>query len=787
MRLSTVPATTVCALLILYAVVAKPAQAATWCADTTQELVLALASAAQSAEDDEVRVRSGTFSITSNIDLAINGALSVRGGWTLNCLLQSNDPGSSRITTATPGQYGILLRPRDGDLTVERLTFDRLDGVVLQDVGNSSSVVGEIRLQRNRFIINDFGPIVRARDKNVRVENNIVTGSLQRSFQFDRSVATAPVVADIHNNTFVGGSEGARITGTAGTVRLRNNVMDGNYAAGGIVIVNGVVIVNHNSLDGGFTYIGGGSASPSFDNDLVIDPMFDAAFVPMAGSPLINSGTNLIAGGAPSTDYAGGSRRIGSRIDRGARESTISDLATLTVTSSANAGPGTLRQAILDANVTAIEEVIAFNIAGGCPRNIVLSTPLPTISSTLTVDGFTQPGSSPNDQVDTAFAGDNSVHCVVLASDGARALNLTPGAGQSVTIRGLAFYRATDAQIRVSGSGSATLIGNTFSTGTSLFEPNVPQYAIAIDGAPGTRIGGNDPADRNIIGRASIAGVRLGPGTGREVIRNFIGIGKSGASDVGNGVGVLVVDGQFDWVDGNFIGHNDQQGLRVEGAQSALNVQRNRIGLTQATTTLRAPNGSDGIRFVGGQGHFLRQNTIAYNGGDGIGVLSGARRVDLGINRTYSNDGLGVELAPVGIDANNTDTDASGANGGQNYPLLIEASGGANAGQVSGTLQSANGEYEITIYRSTVCDASGHGEGRAFIGAASMTISNGGTSTDGSASFSANVVDASISLDGSPITAMAARRGGPNDGNTSEFSACIEYHSTEVFADGFEP
>lgn len=577
---------------------APTVRAATYCADDTTELVAALASAAQSAEDDDVRVRSGTFSLTADIFVVLNGALRLSGGWSASCLVQSSSPGSSRITTATPGQYGIVLRPREGDLTVERLTFDRLDHVELRDFGTSSTVIGDIALLRNRFIDNDAGPIVSAKDKNVRVENNIVTGSLGRTFQFDRNAATAPFVADIHNNTFVGGTEGVRILGTPGAVRLRNNVMDGTYASGGIVIVTGVVTVNHNSFDGGFTFTSGGSASPQFDNVVGIDPMFDASFVPQAGSSLVNSGTNSIAGGLPSVDFAGGPRRIGSRVDRGARESTISDVDTLIVTSSADSGAGTLRQAILDANVTAIEETIAFDVAGSCPRIISLATPLPTISSTVSIDGFTQPGSSPNTLGDSEAAGDDSVHCVVLASNGARAMNLTPGPDQEIVVRGLAFYRATEAQIRVSGSGRATIIGNTFNTGTSIFEPSVPQYAITVDGASGTRIGGIDPADRNIIGRASIAGVRLGPGTERRLDRNFIGLSKSGAGDVGNGVGVMIVDAQFDGIDGNFIANSDQQGLLIDGAQSVANIQRNRIGLTQSGATFAAPNASDGIRVV---------------------------------------------------------------------------------------------------------------------------------------------------------------------------------------------
>lgn len=774
------------ALFVLGAVPFGPAYAATYCADDTAELVLALAAAAQSAEDDDVRVRSGTFSITSNVDLSFNGALTLRGGWSPACLTQSNDPGASRITTATPGQFGIRLRAREGDLTVERLTFDRLDGLLLQDNGDSSTVVGNILLQRNRFIINDFGPIVRAGDKNVRVVNNIVTGSLQRSFQFDRSTASAPFVADIHNNTFVGGTEGVRITGVPGAVRVTNNVMDGTYASGGIVIDDGVVTVNHNALDGGFTYISGGSASPSFDNDLVIDPMFDAAFVPQAGSPLVNSGSNNIAGGLPSVDFAGSPRRIGSRVDRGARETTISDVDTLTVTSSADSGPGTLRQAILDANVTAIEETIAFNLSGSCPRSISLATPLPTISSTVTIDGFTQPGSSPNALPDSAADGDDSVHCVVLASNGARALNLTPGPDQEVTVRGLAFYRATEAQIRVSGSGRATIIGNAFNTGTSIFEPAVPQYAITVDGAPGTRIGGNDPADRNIIGRASVAGVRLGPGTGRSVLRNFIGLSKSGTGDVGNAIGVDVDDGQFDSIDGNFIAHNDSFGVRIDGALSVGSIQRNSVGRAQGGMQGAAGNGNDGIRINDGVRFFLRQNTVAYNAGDGISVSRDADIADHGLNSTFANTGLGINVHPNGINPNDIDTGASGPNRGQNYPVLASAAGGSVAGSVTGTLQSANGTYEITVYRSTSCDASGHGEGRAFVGAATATISNGTSSDDGTTPFTATL-NSSTSLQGQFLTAIAAERGGPDDGASSEYSACIAYQVVDLFSNGFEP
>jgi hypothetical protein len=783
MPISTRPLVLALSLLAMGAVHTNQARAATFCADDTTELVFALASAAQSAEDDEVRVRSGTFALTSNVTLTFNGALALRGGWSLGCLVQSNNPGASVISSSTPGSFGMVLRPRDGDLTVERLTFDRLDGLVLQDLGTSASVVADIHLQRSRFIDNDFGPLVRPRDKRVRIENNIITGSGQRALQIQRESATAPLTVDAHNNTIVGSSEGIRVTGTLGTVRLRNNVIDGNDLNPGIVIVDGVVTVNHNSLDGGFTYIGGGSASPAFDNDLVIDPMFDAAFVPQAGSPLINSGSNAIPGGLPSVDFAGSPRRIGSRVDRGARESTVSDVATLTVTTTADSGAGSLRQAIIDANVTAIEETIAFDIAGACPRIISLATTLPAISNALTIDGFTQPGASPNTVPDSDEDGDDSVHCIALSGNGTNILSLTPAAEQEIRVRGLAFYGATASQIRVNGAGRATIVGNTFSTGTTVFELDVPQYAINVDGSDGTIIGHpSDKADRNIIGRASVAGIRLGPGYGRSIERNFIGIGKSGSNDVGNGIGVLLIDSQFDSVDGNYIGFNESQGVQVEGALSQMNIQRNSIGRSQGG--IDAGNGGDGIRLVAGVGFFLRVNTIHYNGGDGISVLGDVRDADIGNNFVSMNGGLGIDLAPNGVNPIDTDTGATGANDGQNFPTLTAAFGGENAGQVFGELRSANGQYEIGVYANGSCDASGHGEGRIFIGGGTVTVDNGNAGSDGVATF---VIDIdSDSLAAVDVTALARRYGGPDPGGTSEYSACIEYQIIDLFSDGFE-
>lgn len=69
---------------------------------------------------------------------------------------------------------------------------------------------------------------------------------------------------------------------------------------------------------------------------------------------------------------------------------------TFTVTSNADSGPGTLREAITlaNANGTAVDDIINFNIAdvSVAGRSINLQSALPALSSRITIDGSTQPG-----------------------------------------------------------------------------------------------------------------------------------------------------------------------------------------------------------------------------------------------------------------------------------------------------------------------------------------------------------------------------------------------------------
>ena len=85
-----------------------------------------------------------------------------------------------------------------------------------------------------------------------------------------------------------------------------------------------------------------------------------------------------------------------------------SSIGAQTVTNTNDSGAGSLRQAILDANANPGSDVIDFNIGGGGPQSIMLTSPLPAITEWLNIVGSTQPGWSgtPLISIGENFAGD---------------------------------------------------------------------------------------------------------------------------------------------------------------------------------------------------------------------------------------------------------------------------------------------------------------------------------------------------------------------------------------------
>ena len=144
--------------------------------------------------------------------------------------------------------------------------------------------------------------------------------------------------------------------------------------------------------------------------------------------------------------------------------------ATFTVTTTADSGAGSLRQAILDANANAGLDTIAFNVSGaGCTGGVCTITPasqLPTISSPVLIDGYTQPGSLVNTNAQGAL---NTVLKIVL-SGGIHGRGLQVTGGDGSTIRGLVVNGGWDYGISFYFAGSGGSVRGCF-VGTDPPEP----------------------------------------------------------------------------------------------------------------------------------------------------------------------------------------------------------------------------------------------------------------------------------------------------------------------------
>ena len=138
-------------------------------------------------------------------------------------------------------------------------------------------------------------------------------------------------------------------------------------------------------------------------------------------------------------------------------------LSTFTVSNTDDHGPGSLRQAIVDANdnanVGGVPDEIDFDIPGSGLQVISPTSGLPPIIDPVVIDGYTQPGSSPNTVVD----GDSATLLIVLdGSLDAFADGLQLYAGNS-TVRGLVINGFNERYQRVVARGNV-IEGNFIGT-----------------------------------------------------------------------------------------------------------------------------------------------------------------------------------------------------------------------------------------------------------------------------------------------------------------------------------
>lgn len=338
-------------------------------------------------------------------------------------------------------------------------------------------------------------------------------------------------------------------------------------------------------------------------------------------------------------------------------------------------GAGSLRQAILNANATPDLDTITFAIVGAGTQTIGGS--LPSITEPVFIDGYSQPLSSASTATDGTT---NATLRIRLDGDAIRAGDavLTIVSSQ-VIVRGIIIgdIKAGGAAVHVGSKASnVQILGCFLGVSASGFGDDSDGTGVLVEGT--ATIGSPLPEDRNLISGNDTAGILIS-GDNSIVQNNSIGTDRDGEPTLGNGVGV-----------------------QLESDGSILNL----IG------GLEEGNGND----------------IAGNTGAGIrAVLGAAHGNHFEHNRIRDNGGLGIDLGPEGVTANDEGDIDGGPNHLQNFPELDFARINENLLRVQGFLESKPGEYYLEFFRSIETDPSGYGEGAAYAGSILVEIAEGQT------------------------------------------------------------
>lgn len=389
-------------------------------------------------------------------------------------------------------------------------------------------------------------------------------------------------------------------------------------------------------------------------------------------------------------------RRTLTRANRLSVESLEGRLLLAVVLNTDDDGPGSLRQAIIDTNSNPSDNIITFNIPGSGVRTIVVGAttglPLPTITEPLTIDGPTPPS----------------------------------GQGPQIELLG-------DASLAPAANGLV------FTGGNSLVND------LAINGFTGNGL------------------VLMGIG-GNQVFGVNIGIKSDGVTVAGNGLDGILIDNSPNNIIGgtattarNLVGGNSGNGIRIVGANALENrIQNSYIG-TNTAVTVDLGNGGSGILINGASSNVIggtatnMPNTLAFNNGDGVRVVSGTENA-IRRNSIFENSGLGIDLV-------------DGAN--ENIPaaVLTSATTSGTSTRLRGTLTGAKASttYTVEVFTNTdLGPTAGTIQGRTF--RVSQTVS-----TDASGNATIN-----LQLTGLPLGQYVTVTLTDLDGNTSEFSNPVE-------------
>jgi hypothetical protein len=446
---------------------------------------------------------------------------------------------------------------------------------------------------------------------------------------------------------------------------------------------------------------------------------------------------------------------------------------TFTVTTAADSGAGSLRQAILDANAAGgASNDVYFNIASSGVQTITLSSPLPAIANPLRIFGGTEPGGTgtPLIVIDGSSAGPGATGLTISAGNSVvQDLVIQNFKGDGVlistaqnTIGGNVISGNGANGVNISGSSATNnwVEGNFIGTNTTGTAPLANGGdGIYLTGTSGNTIGGTFMGAGNVISGNAQYGIQLaGNDTGNLVAGNLVGTDVNGTAALGNlAGGLLIANSVNNTVGGtatnsrNVISGNTGLGLEIQSQGSSASgnmVLGNYLG-ADIHGTAKLGNSLDGVNFTGpasnntiGGTSAGTLNLISGNGREGIEVAGGTGNVVEGnyvgtdINGTVAlgnaGDGVGLDSAASGNIVGGTTGGAGNVISGNGADgIHISTSGNLVEGNhigtnAAGTGAVANGKNGVEILN---INATSNTIGGTVV--AARNILSGNTSGDG--------------------------------------------------------
>ena len=266
----------------------------------------------------------------------------------------------------------------------------------------------------------------------------------------------------------------------------------------------------------------------------------------------------------------------------------------------------------------------------------------------------------------------------IIGADSTTIGGETPGAGNIISGNNGGGLRLVGSSMTVQGNLIGTDVTGTIAIGNGQTGiVGIGPSGLEAIGGPYV-IGGTTTEARNVISGNFGYGLILSgpPGSNNLVQGNFIGVDVTGTVALANTKGGIRTNAVGLTIGGaeagasNVISGNGSHGIEIPCCFEIV-VQGNFIG-TDLNATTKLGNSADGV-YISSSNHTIggttddAGNTIAFNLGNGVSILSGIQNA-IQTNIIFSNMGLGIDLGNDGVTPNDSADTDTGPNNFQNFP-----------------------------------------------------------------------------------------------------------------------